>query len=71
MPKLAQLAGQRFGRLVAVERVQPEIPRAQWLCVCDCGATTVTYAENLKRGRTKSCGCLPRERVRIFKLQKT
>jgi len=33
--------------------------RAKWKCVCDCGAETLAYANQLKGGNKKSCGCLP------------
>lgn len=32
-----------------------------WLCKCECGNSKVTRGSNLKRGCTKSCGCLSRE----------
>jgi hypothetical protein len=53
------LAGRRFGRLVAVEQVS-ESP-AKWLCKCDCGNTAIVRGDCLRIGRTKSCGCLAKE----------
>lgn len=35
--------------------------RTAWDCLCDCGETTNVLSENLKSGRTKSCGCLASE----------
>ena len=52
------IAGQRFGGLVAVERVGEIGSRSQWLCICDCGGKTVASVSNLRNGHTKSCGCL-------------
>lgn len=53
------LFGQRFGKLVALLYVRPFTgsDRSRWLCVCDCGGRKITKAENLKRGKSKSCGC--------------
>lgn len=51
----SDLTGQRFGMLVAIERV--EGGSSKWLCHCDCGNEKVVYATNLKNGQTKSCGC--------------
>lgn len=51
-----QLTGQRFGRLVALER-----NGSKWSCRCDCGATKVALAANLSAGRTRSCGCFQAE----------
>lgn len=31
-----------------------------WLCVCDCGGTTVVDGNKLRRGKVKSCGCFRR-----------
>lgn len=54
MPKSHIIAGQRFGRLVAIE---PETG-SRWRCQCDCGNATVATRYALTRNRTKSCGCL-------------
>lgn len=59
MPKPMITIGQRFGRLVALER-RPAGARGRstrWLCRCDCGKTTTPKAVNLRDGITKSCGC--------------
>ena len=42
MNKLKDLKGQRFGRLVVIERAENFIlpsgqPQTAWLCQCDCG----------------------------------
>lgn len=53
------LTGQRFGKLIALERVGRRVSdgSAYWRCVCDCGATTVTSSNKLLQGQTTSCGC--------------
>lgn len=55
--QVIDLSGQRFGRLVAVDRAQS----GKWNCVCDCGSTKAIASESLKYGNTRSCGCLNRE----------
>lgn len=57
MPKLIDLSGQRFGRLIAVKRVDNIGNNAAWLCKCDCGNDTIVRASYLRFGSTKSCGC--------------
>lgn len=57
-----KIAGQRFGRLVAIERVQGP-PAGLWLCECDCGQSKAVAGSSLKAGKTRSCGCLHRERA--------
>lgn len=57
MPKLIDLTGRRFGRLVVISYYGPDKRgKARWNCRCDCGRTTVTYGQALMRGTT-SCGC--------------
>ncbi|NIH74444.1 hypothetical protein FHV99_001651 [Ochrobactrum sp. P20RRXII] len=55
----ADLAGRRFGKLVAVEYIKGVPPKykASWRCICDCGGEKITKAENLKRGKSIHCGC--------------
>ena len=56
------LTGQRFGRLVVLQRVgNTNDGHAKWLCQCDCGNTTEVASNVLKKGNTKSCGCLNKE----------
>lgn len=33
----------------------------RWLCKCDCGTERIVGGNSLKRGTTRSCGCLSRE----------
>lgn len=56
------LAGRRFGKVVAIKRVEDHISPSgfhsvQWLCKCDCGKEFVTQASCLRNGSTTSCGC--------------
>lgn len=52
------LAGQRFGMLVAIERGEPSrTGSSRWWCVCDCGERRLVGANNLQQGGTSSCGC--------------
>jgi hypothetical protein len=53
------LSGQRYGRLTVRGKVKNDVPgRTRWLCVCDCGNTTMVIGKHLANGNTKSCGCL-------------
>ena len=58
----ANLRGQRFGRLVAVE---PTDGRSGsfviWHCVCDCGGEKLVASGQLRQGNVRSCGCLARD----------
>jgi CDGSH-type Zn-finger protein len=64
------LTGQRFGRLVVLERSESKMTKAglrtYWLCRCDCGNEKIAPASTLKKGTCTSCGCykpnaLPRD----------
>lgn len=57
------LTGRRFGRLVVLGYgVGDDFGR--WRCVCDCGEERLVYGSPLRRGATRSCGCLARESAR-------
>jgi hypothetical protein len=58
------VTGQRFGRLVVVERHGSWRGQAAWLCRCDCGNDIVVPGVSLRSGNTQSCRCLQRERSR-------
>lgn len=63
----ADLTNKRFGRLIALYRVQGGYPKeGYWLCKCDCGTYKVIRARCLNGLHTTSCGCYSRE---IRKLQ--
>ena len=53
------LLGQRFGKLLVVERIPGNKDKeGQWKCQCDCGGYTITNTANLTTGHTTSCGCI-------------
>lgn len=61
MGKLVDLTGQRFGKLLVIERdsdyISPKGKRAvKWICLCDCGNMT-SVSRNSIRGGQASCGC--------------
>ena len=55
------MTGQRFGRwtvLGMTTRTSTDgHKRTACLCRCDCGTERVVYAQSLRGGLTKSCGC--------------
>ncbi|KKN91257.1 hypothetical protein LCGC14_0221250 [marine sediment metagenome] len=62
MPKLIDLTGKRFGRLVVICRDKKNrFGTLCWLCLCDCGKEKIILCGSLKSGKTKSCGCLRKE----------
>ncbi len=59
-----KIAGQRFGRLVAIEDAGSKDKKRQWLFDCDCGKRVTLTACWVRSGHTQSCGCLRVERMR-------
>lgn len=59
------LIGQKFGRLIVIERVgSDKRGNVLWLCECECGNITKPIPSvNLINGNTSSCGCLQKNRV--------
>jgi hypothetical protein len=69
MRKLIDLTGQRFGKLIVIEKVnKPEHLKGHntfWLCKCDCGNKKIIVGDSLKRKETNSCGCYRAEIAEI------
>lgn len=63
MGKIIDLMGQKFGKLVVRERAMNRRDSAgkqvvYWACECECGNKCEVAASQLRKGITKSCGCL-------------
>ncbi len=57
--------GNKYGRLfVASDAGCDKFGNKQWHCICDCGNEKVIIGTNLRKGLTKSCGCLHKEIAR-------
>ena len=63
--KALNLTGNRFDRLTVRLRVPPNSKdgRAVWECECDCGNIVYVRADSLRKGNTRSCGCLRNEKL--------
>lgn len=64
MSRLIDLTGERFGRLTVLQRAESRTGHTMWDCVCDCGNHTTVYGTHLRRGNTRSCGCLNSDETR-------
>ena len=74
MGRFVDLTGQHFGRLTVIERVgiyrwksNPKRTEPLWRCLCDpelggCGTEFLAMGNNLRSGKTRSCGCLRAEK---------
>jgi hypothetical protein len=58
------LAGQRFGRLIALKPSRMRSSGAVvWVCVCDCGRRSTVSSSCLRSSHSRSCGCFHRDRA--------
>ena len=62
--KKNELDGKTYGRLTVLrdDGSRTKSGRVLWLCECSCGNKVYVLSQNLKRGTTKSCGCLNDEK---------
>ena len=69
--RIEDLSNQIFGRLTVLRLGEGyEYKNAKypsWICKCECGTEKDITARQLKSGKTKSCGCLRRERAKLFR----
>lgn len=64
MAKMNDLTGQRFGRLIVIERGDnSKTGQAYWWCFCDCGEVKQFRGTHLTSGRSTSCGCYSADRA--------
>lgn len=61
MKLLADISGQLFGRLKALEFAGKRGWHDLWLCECTCGVRKTVMRQDLLSGNTRSCGCLRKE----------
>ena len=66
MSRFIDLTGRQFERLTVIERVEDCVQpsgqhKTSWLCQCICGKHIIATTSNLRKGHTKSCGCLQKE----------
>lgn len=60
--RLIDMTGQRFGRATVIAKgTVRKNGGSNWVCLCDCGIEFVAIGSNLRKGHTKSCGCLAAE----------
>ena len=62
LKNVKDLTGERFGRLTVIGLHPTETRKTYWECQCDCGNTGVVLGNALSCGKSKSCGCLRREK---------
>jgi hypothetical protein len=62
-PKLIDITGSVFGKLTVVCKAgNRKSGESKWMCVCECGGSTITTSSKLRKGHSKSCGCIVGEK---------
>ena len=56
--KIEDITGNKYGRLIVIERAENQGEQTMWLCKCDCGNNTIVNGYHLKNGHIQSCGCV-------------
>lgn len=59
------LSGKKYGRLTVLRRSDKKDKHVCFECICDCGNKVTVRATALKSGKTKSCGCIKKEKYKI------
>lgn len=74
-PRTDDLTGRVFGKLTVIGFVFKNERQANgtagrrrtdWLCRCECGTEKRINGQSLKRGKTKSCGCIRKNGESVF-----
>ena len=72
---LIDLNGKQFGRWTVIELTGKKNQEYYWKCRCECGTEREVAGSSLRKGKSKSCGCLTREksseRMKAINEQKT
>jgi len=55
------ITGVKFGKLSAISFNKRENGCTYWTYKCDCGKTVIKKSADVRKGNTKSCGCLSKE----------
>ena len=58
------LVGEKFGRLTVKRKSHQIKGHIYWYCECTCGGNITSNTNQLRRGRSKSCGCLKIEQLK-------
>ncbi len=74
-PNFIDMTGQRFGRLVVIRPAPVSRQGSQrcrvWWVKCDCGSPErMVNGTTLRQGNSQSCGCLVRERLQKYFIQR-
>ena len=56
MAKLIDLTGQRFDKLIVLEKAPSRKRHTYWKCQCDCGNQIIVSQRSLMNSKNRDCG---------------
>jgi len=63
MSRFIDMTGKRFGRWVVIKRGKTDKHNnTRWICECSCGEVRSVRADDLRSGKSISCGCYSNDR---------
>ncbi len=60
---LIDITGTRVGNWTVLRLAEIREHKAYWLCRCDCGKEAEVVSSVLRKGQSKSCGCMTKRRI--------
>lgn len=68
MVKAINIIGKKFNKLTVISKEpKNKLGEVRWLCQCECGNKTIILSYYIRKGITRSCGCLMKELAKIRK----
>ena len=64
MSRIIDITHHKFNKLTVLEFSHIQQGEAFWKCLCDCGKNTTVASYKIRKGKTKSCGCLVSDTTR-------
>ena len=71
MPKAIDLTGNRYNRLLVLNKDMQDPTKKKWLCLCTCGNIKSIDRNSFIKGATTSCGCFHKEKITTHGQYKT
>jgi hypothetical protein len=60
---LLDISGKKFNRLTVIDFSHKDKGVIFWNCVCECGTKVKVRSQDIRKGHTKSCGCIQKSKT--------
>jgi len=58
--RFIDITGQHFSRWTVISFAGIKNSHTYWNCICVCGTIKIINGDNIKSGKSRSCGCMPK-----------